>query len=523
MMLFKIFIILYIGTHLCQGLSYSERNPALPALTLCEEILLRELNTSKEFLRTGNPIIGREIVRQCEVIQQEFTHPNTSFQLCNGLTISTEKFKVMYDTEITDICWFFNETYNISNEWLILEERKRKWMKINNTALIFTYRAAMNDFDKFSFYLKAISEEIQQLEEAAILRNVTDLFKNSFLANISNPEYKMWLRMHGIRRRIIASSKTELYYIRTPLSSFMLVFGLFANIMVMYLFFKHRSLRTAPNMLLLNLVVVDTLNLVLNLPFGYIVYLLSLETSVSINSITCKLLIYFEQLCTGLCIWSLVAMSILRYKAVKKTFLKPSNISRRQEILIYLASVWVIGFVLAVPTSYAIGSIGGSCRIVEDRTFHTHWNLLFYSVVPVVIVAVFYTLTARRLARSARDMPGETQGHGTHRQARSRGAKVLVTLTIVFAVSYPPLYIYNFLKYWKLVTVSNSMFRVEYIFYYLIYLCSAANPVALYASSSSFREYFNFYFRKWFSRRRKLESDVNGWPITTSSTSESII
>ncbi|PSN38973.1 hypothetical protein C0J52_11344 [Blattella germanica] len=463
---------------------------------LCPEFASK-FNKVQNFLLTGNLNMGKEIMKHCKT---------TIFNIKNRLTTT----KKICNTEmLKNMCWFLDEMFEIAKKWKILELRRQQWLKLNNSVRMHSVRLAKNKFDNFAEYLNLVSDKIRNIRQLSATKNLICLFNQSFLMNISKPEYCKWIGRYEQRKQFIKSAQIE-FYSKTALFCLILILGLIGNSITIYLFCKHKILRTSPNILLLNLVIVDILNLMLSLPFGYIEYFLTLKSSVSFSTIACQIFIFSEQLFNGLCIWSLVAMSILKYKAVRPSLLFTWNeISKKYEILFYVSAVWIIGFVLPLPTTVAIGSFSGHCQIVADRKFLTHWNLLLYSIIPLLVVVLLYALTARHLVKSAEQMPGQDHGQEIHKKSRSRGAKVLVTLTVIFAICYPPPYIYRFLIYWNFMKDSHFTFKIHVIFHYLSYLNSAINPIVLYTGCATYREFLKFHLRRLFCSATNSHSGSN--------------
>ena len=113
--------------------------------------------------------------------------------------------------------------------------------------------------------------------------------------------------------------------------------------------------------------------------------------------------------------------------------------------------------------------VNGVCSYVSDVQYILY-RLLAYSVVPLVIITILYTLTAGRLARSARGMLGEIRGHGTHKRARIKSAKVLVSLVVVFALSYMPYFLISYFATPGIIV--KNCFRV-YWRSFLLFCCSS--------------------------------------------------
>ena len=91
--------------------------------------------------------------------------------------------------------------------------------------------------------------------------------------------------------------------------------------------------------------------------------------------------------------------------------------SNKQFTFLCITAVWIVALVFAVPNCLgAVVFVNSLCSYVSDVQYILY-RLIAYGVIPLVIIAILYTLTAGRLVRSARGMPGEIQEHGTHRRA----------------------------------------------------------------------------------------------------------
>jgi hypothetical protein len=98
-------------------------------------------------------------------------------------------------------------------------------------------------------------------------------------------------------------------------------------------------------------------------------------------------------------------------------------------------------------------------------------------------------------------MAGEIKGHVTHKRTRSKGARMLVAFTVVFALTY----------FAVLGTVNEncvSKYLVAF-FFFLLFLISAASPVAIYINSKKYRKQFNNFCLHVFIQNHLIKQQIN--------------
>jgi len=254
-------------------------------------------------------------------------------------------------------------------------------------------------------------------------------------------------------------------------------------------------MRNPSDLLILNLVISDILNLIINVTPHLITELNAVGPFLNYGVLTCQIIIGLEFVSIGSSSWNVVAISIQHHRAF---VLSSENFDRnvccmsnKQFTFLFIAAVWIVALVLSVPNCLDAGVfVNGLCSYVSDVQYILY-RLLAYSVTPLVIIAILYTLTAGRLVRSARGMPGEIQGHGTHRCARIKGSKVLMSLVVVFAVSYMPYFLITYFATLGIIVKNSVSEYIVALVFFLLFLNSAVNPVAVYVSSAKYRKYFN--------------------------------
>jgi hypothetical protein len=246
-------------------------------------------------------------------------------------------------------------------------------------------------------------------------------------------------------------------------------------------------MRNPSDLFILNLVISDILNLITNIIPHFVTELNAIDPFLNYGILTCQIITGLEFVSIGSsssCLsWNVVAISIQRYRVF---FMSSGNLDRKicclsnkQFTFLCITAVWNVAVALAVPNCLDAGVfVNGLCSYFSDIRYILY-RLLAYSYVPLVIIAILYTLTAGRLIRSARGMPGEIQEHGTHRRARIQSAKMLVSLVVVFAVSYKPYFLINYFAKLGIIVKNSVSEYIIALFFFLLFLNSALNPVAI--------------------------------------------
>jgi hypothetical protein len=279
-----------------------------------------------------------------------------------------------------------------------------------------------------------------------------------------------------------------------PILWFFYIIAIVENGLLVFIFIRHREIRTERNIIILNLAVADILAVLCNASLQIIfIYGGTFEKAKIYYRVTDM----FLEVTTGVCIYSIVVLSIQRYSAVVTTYkFSACCFSRRFNSTVFVCILWIFG---CVP------------KIIEFSTEMSlrAWamrNLILYCVVPVVSMATFYFMTSWRLKQSVRMMPGEAVRQETARSARVRSSNILIALIAVFIISYTPIQLFRFIELWFY--GGGYLFDyVDLIAYSLLSLNSCFNPVALYVASGTFRRYYNRYICcRWNKREVNLSN-----------------
>jgi hypothetical protein len=267
------------------------------------------------------------------------------------------------------------------------------------------------------------------------------------------------------------------------------VVGFVGNAILFLIFARHREMLSASNVIILNLAIGDTLSLVSNI---IVSFMLNLSDSMLVGFLVCLSITLFIPLSTGVCVYSVTMLAIQRYVALASMGKNHGcNLLRRYSSVLFICAIWILASASAVPRFLETEFHEDYCT-VQLTYFSTVFNVVVYCVIPLVATAAFSIVTSMKVRLSVRNMPGEVMGQSKVRNARTRSANILIGLIIVFAISYVPyylsLFLYNYFNVEKI-----GFLQMFIISYTLIFLNSCCNPVALYAASGNFRQYFNRY------------------------------
>jgi hypothetical protein len=175
-------------------------------------------------------------------------------------------------------------------------------------------------------------------------------------------------------------------------------------------------------------------------------------------------------------------------------------------IVAKVCGVWIVAALFAVPSAL-------SKYPCEEFTIVSHimyyqcvviFELLVSCVLPLCVIAFTHIMTSRHLVESSRPIsegPPHPQLH-----IRRNSAKIVAGLTVVFVISYLP-----FHAFWTYIICTTklsifpekiadfpieSKYKSQYIYQistFFLLLNSCLNPVALFCTSSTFRERFRSY------------------------------
>jgi hypothetical protein len=289
-------------------------------------------------------------------------------------------------------------------------------------------------------------------------------------------------------------------YINPAMQSVIFITGLLGNGVLLLIFAMHRDMRTAPNLMVLNLSLGDLLSLISNILLYDVVDVVGVWPY---GLVPCIAYRFVRHLCLGVTVYSIVVISAQRFFALTAFFNWRGfgcRLMKNYKSLLVIASVWLIASAIAMPRTVNAGIFNNKCLgygLKDSDQYYRLVNSIDFvtlCVVPLAIITVLSEMTARRIKNSIKDMPGENAGKEKMKQARILSSNILIALAVVFALCYVPYFTYSFLITWFKLNVDNSTHHlISFSTFSLIFANACFNPIAVYLASRKYRIYMNKY------------------------------
>ena len=297
-----------------------------------------------------------------------------------------------------------------------------------------------------------------------------------------------------------------------------ILLSLFGNVMVVRVVHKNRRMRTITNYLIINMALADLLTTVFNmLPTTYWIFQ-GLDVWAMggwIGEALCKLLNFSQSLSISVSVFTLCAIAFDRFFAIFRP-LKRVITFRVAKCII--AGTWLASIVVPCPQLYVLTTAGekGVAQCVEKwvppfdaatapRDYTIALFFLLYAL-PLTVIASLYTVIMLKLWR--RRAPGqELTSNQEHKEKTNRKVlKMLVTVVIVFALSWLPLYVRMFVMFAESDRyICGLPYDMDFLTLYLGHANSAVNPYIYVIFNENYRR----GFRTALSRRHRGSSRIS--------------
>ena len=290
---------------------------------------------------------------------------------------------------------------------------------------------------------------------------------------------------------------------QVPIYAVPFIFGTTGNVILLIIIICNKDMRTLPNMYISNLAISD------------IIYLTVFFSEACAKGIThmwlndefmCIFLSFCRRMSVGLSAYSVALHSFQRYRVTVSPFqARVSSQPKWRGIVATFFGLWLVAALFAVPSALS----KNLCKEFWDVgliTYYQHvviFELLVSCVLPVCVIAFTYIMTARHLVESSRAISEGTQN--SQLNTRRTTAKIVFGLTVVFAITYVPYHAFWSYFIWSqedifLNNINDILYNSNHIvrYTYLISTCflsinSCLNPVALFFTSSPFRQHLKSY------------------------------
>ncbi|XP_078362156.1 neuropeptide FF receptor 2-like isoform X1 [Oculina patagonica] len=316
--------------------------------------------------------------------------------------------------------------------------------------------------------------------------------------------------------------------IKTFIYCVIILGSLVGNSLVILVVYKRKRMRTTTNFMIVNMAVSDLLFAIFTTPPS--IRTVYVGEDLLVGGITaeliCKLVTFIQQVSIDVSILSLTAIAFDRFFAIMLPFRKVIT-CRTTKLLIALT--WLIGILFNAPMLYTNrivvieGSDGTFCWEIWEPLFnsdtarknYTFIHFSFFYAGPLAIITILYTAIVIELWRGNSVTFRSKADCQEVEKSNRKVLKMCVTVLVVFALFWLPVYIFQFMYYVGKNACAVSAL-IQFIGYFLCQATSAVNPLIYAFFSENYRSGFDDCLRamlhcqgkKLFQRDSSMGNDV---------------
>ncbi|GIY12799.1 orexin receptor type 2 [Caerostris darwini] len=301
------------------------------------------------------------------------------------------------------------------------------------------------------------------------------------------------------------------------------VVGLVGNALVCVSVYRNHSMRTVTNYFIVNLAVADFMVILICLPPTV---LWDVTKTWFFGSITCKLVLYLQNVSVGVSVLTLTFISVDRWYAICHPLSFKSTASRAKTSILL---IWLISVLIGLPEAIVLDtrrSLPVDTTYLTDCT-HT-WSenstriyqlflILVLYVAPFTLMAFTYYQITRVLWN--KNIPGASEtNHYPSRmcgnkignrmgavrttstscegqiRSRRKASKMLMAVVVMFSLCYLPVHLINVLRYTVGLPQTPATTVASLMSHWLCYANSAVNPIIYNIMNGKFRKEFKNTF-----------------------------
>ncbi|KAJ8271830.1 hypothetical protein COCON_G00106890 [Conger conger] len=277
-------------------------------------------------------------------------------------------------------------------------------------------------------------------------------------------------------------------------------------------------MRNGPNALIASLALGDLIYIIIDIPVN--VYKLQRMqwpfADYYFGLVLCKLVPFLQKSSLGITVFSLMALSVDRYRAVA-SWSRVQGVGIPVLTAIKIVTIWVLAIILAVPDTICFDMYRfehsntsiNTCMLKPKSPameFYVNakdwWYFGFYFCMPLACTAIFYTLMTIKMLNHRK---GSLRiALSEHLKQRREVAKAVFCLVLIFALCWLPLHIGRILK-WILYNPLNAdrcellnfLLVLDHLGLNLATVNSCINPFILYFVSKKFKNCFKSCLCCW--------------------------
>ncbi|XP_053979650.1 RYamide receptor-like [Hylaeus volcanicus] len=356
-----------------------------------------------------------------------------------------------------------------------------------------------------------------------------------------------------LRQQIYDNIHNDTDYLLIVLYVLVMALAVTANVLVIAVVFKYHYMRSVTNYFVVNLSVADLLVTTICMPMAVSQ---AVSTVWDHGEVMCKLVSYLQAVAVAASVFTITAMSIDRYLAIRSPMAFRRVFNRKSTVLVIVA-LWLIALIIfapvlkvrtlhianqsdifrtttgnfsqnflrlyrLIPPQYVCGE-DFELLGIQARVFGPVWFMLVYAIPGSVVVLAYSmmgrTLCSRRPPFDCDSVEGSASSQQSFRLVRERRriAWILLLLAVLFALCWLPYNVLMLLADLGTVGAEGSTFSdVHRYFLFLGHANSALNPVVYCFMTRNFRRSVAEILRRGprgLARRRPRRRSVQGTAV----------
>lgn len=295
---------------------------------------------------------------------------------------------------------------------------------------------------------------------------------------------------------------TNMQVLMIVLYSIIFPISLLGNSLVLFVVFKKQNMRSALNLLIVNMAIADLLLTIFVMPYSVVFLFVWLEWFSGIfGLILCKTIFFSLTVSLAASVISLFVMTVDRFVTIVFVWKRCLDLRNSK---VSLVVIWTISIAIMAPylQVYTVEqAIPGDDRYLcypdwtrmpvdFNKLFAVCMFVVLYAI-PLLLMAILYSIIVHKLWRDrfARQNSG-SGGDVTINNSKKRVVKMLITVTFSFAVCWFPLHIIHYYIYFDSQSYMCLSLYVILLSFWLGHANSAINPILYFIFNKTFRRAF---------------------------------
>lgn len=293
----------------------------------------------------------------------------------------------------------------------------------------------------------------------------------------------------------------SLQVVLTVLYAIIFPIALLGNSLVLYVVFKRQSMRSVLNLLIVNMAIADLLVTVFIMPYSVAYLFVGLEWFRGIvGQILCKTIHFSLTASIAASVITLIVITVDRFVSIVFVWKTCLNLrtSKVSLVVIWIIAIGTMGLHLDVYTVKQ--AIAGDERyfcypdwqrmpVGFNKFFAIGMFVMLYAF-PLVLMAILYSMIVHKLWKNSFAGSSASSGDANINSSKKRVVKMLVTVTVAFAVCWFPLHTIHYYIYFDAETFQCMPPIFLLLSFWLGHANSALNPVLYVIFNKTFRRAF---------------------------------